>query len=186
MVGLGYTRGGGPPSHGGRRGGCRGEAIKTGFMLSQGGEFAFVLLSLAKELRILPDELNRLLIIVVRPTVQPPPCFASPTSSCLPRFAMNTSHASFRDRASSAAHLHACVCGCMRVRNSGRCILVVIPPRWQGGRARAEGEGGVWGRWCCPWGSRRRWPPWAPSSRTPLRPSLLQAIAPLSRNPPAS
>lgn len=43
----------------------RGEAIKTGFLLSQGGEFAFVLLSLAKELRILPDELNRLLIIVV-------------------------------------------------------------------------------------------------------------------------
>ncbi len=43
----------------------RGEAIRTGFLLSQGGEFAFVLLSLAKELRILPDELNRLLIIVV-------------------------------------------------------------------------------------------------------------------------
>ena len=34
-------------------------------MLSQGGEFAFVLLSLAKELKVLPDELNRLLIIVV-------------------------------------------------------------------------------------------------------------------------
>jgi Kef-type K+ transport system membrane component KefB len=33
--------------------------------LSQGGEFAFVLLSLAKELKVLPDELNRLLIIVV-------------------------------------------------------------------------------------------------------------------------
>lgn len=43
----------------------RAEAIRTGFLLSQGGEFAFVLLSLAKELRILPDELNRLLIIVV-------------------------------------------------------------------------------------------------------------------------
>ena len=44
---------------------CRAEAIRTGFMLAQGGEFAFVLLSLAKELKVLPDELNRLLIIVV-------------------------------------------------------------------------------------------------------------------------
>ena len=44
---------------------ARPEAIRTAFLLSQGGEFAFVLLSLAKELRILPDELNRLLIIVV-------------------------------------------------------------------------------------------------------------------------
>ena len=43
----------------------REEAIRTGFLLSQGGEFAFVLLSLAKELKVLPDELNRLLIIVV-------------------------------------------------------------------------------------------------------------------------
>lgn len=34
-------------------------------MLAQGGEFAFVLLSLARELKVLPDELNRLLIIVV-------------------------------------------------------------------------------------------------------------------------
>eukprot|EP00884_Botryococcus_braunii_P021010 jgi/Botrbrau1/7593/Bobra.0159s0042.1 len=34
-------------------------------MLAQGGEFAFVMLSLAKELKVLPDELNRLLIIVV-------------------------------------------------------------------------------------------------------------------------
>ncbi len=34
-------------------------------MLSQGGEFAFVLLSLANELKILPTDLNRLLIIVV-------------------------------------------------------------------------------------------------------------------------
>ena len=30
----------------------RGEAIRTGFLLSQGGEFAFVLLSLAKELKV--------------------------------------------------------------------------------------------------------------------------------------
>lgn len=44
---------------------CRAESIRTGFMLAQGGEFAFVLLSLAKELKVLPDELNRLLIIVV-------------------------------------------------------------------------------------------------------------------------
>lgn len=34
-------------------------------MLSQGGEFAFVLLSLANQLRILPSNLNQLLIIVV-------------------------------------------------------------------------------------------------------------------------
>lgn len=44
---------------------CRSESIRTGFTLAQGGEFAFVLLSLAKELKVLPDELNRLLIIVV-------------------------------------------------------------------------------------------------------------------------
>lgn len=41
------------------------EAVRTAFSLSQGGEFAFVLLSLANELRVLPEELNRLLIIVV-------------------------------------------------------------------------------------------------------------------------
>ena len=34
-------------------------------MLAQGGEVAFVLLSLASELKVLPQELNRLLIIVV-------------------------------------------------------------------------------------------------------------------------
>jgi hypothetical protein len=34
-------------------------------LLSQGGEFAFVLLSLANELKVLPTDLNRLLIIVV-------------------------------------------------------------------------------------------------------------------------
>ena len=43
----------------------RGESIRTGFMLSQGGEFAFVLLSLAEQLRVLPPQLNQLLIIVV-------------------------------------------------------------------------------------------------------------------------
>ncbi|KAG2435789.1 hypothetical protein HXX76_006985 [Chlamydomonas incerta] len=43
----------------------RSESIRTGFMLSQGGEFAFVLLSLANQLRILPTNLNQLLIIVV-------------------------------------------------------------------------------------------------------------------------
>ncbi|KAG2498210.1 hypothetical protein HYH03_003961 [Edaphochlamys debaryana] len=43
----------------------RSEAIRTGFVLSQGGEFAFVLLSLANQLRILPTSLNQLLIIVV-------------------------------------------------------------------------------------------------------------------------
>lgn len=44
---------------------CRQESIQTAFLLSQGGEFAFVLLSLANELKVLPKELNRLLIIVV-------------------------------------------------------------------------------------------------------------------------
>ena len=41
------------------------ESIKVGLMLSQGGEFAFVLLELARQLEILPAELNSLLIIVV-------------------------------------------------------------------------------------------------------------------------
>lgn len=44
---------------------CRQESIRTAFLLSQGGEFAFVLLSLANELKVLPTDLNRLLIIVV-------------------------------------------------------------------------------------------------------------------------
>jgi Kef-type K+ transport system membrane component KefB len=43
----------------------RAESIRTGFILSQGGEFAFVLLALANQLNVLPAELNRLLIIVV-------------------------------------------------------------------------------------------------------------------------
>lgn len=43
----------------------RGESVRTAFMLAQGGEFAFVLLSLAAELKVLPEELNKLLIIVV-------------------------------------------------------------------------------------------------------------------------
>ncbi len=43
----------------------RSESIRTGFMLSQGGEFAFVLLSLASSLHVLPDNLNQVLIIVV-------------------------------------------------------------------------------------------------------------------------
>ncbi|KAL4424973.1 hypothetical protein ABPG77_002858 [Micractinium sp. CCAP 211/92] len=41
------------------------ESVRTGFLLSQGGEFAFVLLALANQLNVLPAELNRLLIIVV-------------------------------------------------------------------------------------------------------------------------
>lgn len=45
--------------------GRRGESVRTAFMLAQGGEFAFVLLSLAAELKVLPEELNKLLIIVV-------------------------------------------------------------------------------------------------------------------------
>ena len=43
----------------------RSDSIKTGFILSQGGEFAFVLLALAAQLKVLPEELNKLLIIVV-------------------------------------------------------------------------------------------------------------------------
>jgi Kef-type K+ transport system membrane component KefB len=43
----------------------RGESIRTGFMLAQGGEFAFVLLSLASGLEVLPASLNQILIIVV-------------------------------------------------------------------------------------------------------------------------
>ena len=43
----------------------RQESIRIAFLLSQGGEFAFVLLSLANELKVLPTDLNRLLIIVV-------------------------------------------------------------------------------------------------------------------------
>jgi Kef-type K+ transport system membrane component KefB len=43
----------------------RAESIRTGFVLSQGGEFAFVLLALAAQLEVLPAELNKLLIIVV-------------------------------------------------------------------------------------------------------------------------
>eukprot|EP00878_Enallax_costatus_P013828 GHUV01014463.1.p1 GENE.GHUV01014463.1~~GHUV01014463.1.p1 ORF type:complete len:492 (+),score=144.01 GHUV01014463.1:299-1774(+) len=41
----------------------KGESIRTGFLLSQGGEFAFVLLSLACQLKLLPEELNQILII---------------------------------------------------------------------------------------------------------------------------
>jgi Kef-type K+ transport system membrane component KefB len=37
----------------------RSESIRTGFLLSQGGEFAFVLLSLANKLKVLPEELNQ-------------------------------------------------------------------------------------------------------------------------------
>lgn len=43
----------------------RAESVRTGFILSQGGEFAFVLLALANQLNVLPADLNRLLIIVV-------------------------------------------------------------------------------------------------------------------------
>lgn len=41
------------------------ESIRTAFTLSQGGEFAFVLLALANQLNVLPVELNKLLIMVV-------------------------------------------------------------------------------------------------------------------------
>ncbi|KAK6156698.1 hypothetical protein DH2020_010946 [Rehmannia glutinosa] len=41
------------------------ESIRIGFLLSQGGEFGFVVFSLANRLGVLPLELNKLLIIVV-------------------------------------------------------------------------------------------------------------------------
>jgi Kef-type K+ transport system membrane component KefB len=41
------------------------ESVKVGLTLSQGGEFAFVLLALAQDLRVLPEDLNALLICVV-------------------------------------------------------------------------------------------------------------------------
>ncbi|GLJ29909.1 hypothetical protein SUGI_0591300 [Cryptomeria japonica] len=41
------------------------ESVRIGLLLSQGGEFAFVVFSLANRVGVLPLELNRLLIIVV-------------------------------------------------------------------------------------------------------------------------
>ena len=41
------------------------EAVRTGFILAQGGEFAFVVLALAAQLKVLPEQLNQLLISVV-------------------------------------------------------------------------------------------------------------------------
>jgi len=41
------------------------ESVRVGLLLSQGGEFAFVIFQLADDLKILPDQLNQLLIIVV-------------------------------------------------------------------------------------------------------------------------
>ncbi len=47
------------PGAGGGGGGLGGESLRIGFMLSQGGEFAFVLLSLAAQLKVLPENLNQ-------------------------------------------------------------------------------------------------------------------------------
>ncbi|KAG7022518.1 K(+) efflux antiporter 3, chloroplastic, partial [Cucurbita argyrosperma subsp. argyrosperma] len=41
------------------------ESVRIGFLLSQGGEFGFVVFSLANRLGVLPLELNKLLIIIV-------------------------------------------------------------------------------------------------------------------------
>lgn len=41
------------------------ESVKTGVVLSGGGEFAFVILTLAQRLDVLPIELNKLLVGVV-------------------------------------------------------------------------------------------------------------------------
>eukprot|EP00741_Cyanophora_paradoxa_P011139 tig00020553_g10760.t1 len=47
-------------------GGLRpGPAVRTGLLLSQGGEFSFVIFALAKQLGILPEDVNNLLIVVV-------------------------------------------------------------------------------------------------------------------------
>lgn len=43
----------------------RAESVRTGLLLGQGGEFAFVVFSLANQLGVLPSDLNQLLIIVV-------------------------------------------------------------------------------------------------------------------------
>ena len=43
----------------------RAESVRTGLLVGQGGEFAFVVFSLANDLGVLPIELNKLLIIVV-------------------------------------------------------------------------------------------------------------------------
>lgn len=50
----------------------RAESIRTALTLSQGGEFAFVLLSLANSLNVLPTDLNKLLISVVGGFFRPP------------------------------------------------------------------------------------------------------------------
>lgn len=41
------------------------ESVRTGVVLSGGGEFAFVILTLAQRLDVLPIELNKLLVGVV-------------------------------------------------------------------------------------------------------------------------
>lgn len=41
------------------------EAVRLGFVLAQGGEFAFVIFQLADDLKILPDDLNDFLLIVI-------------------------------------------------------------------------------------------------------------------------
>ena len=43
----------------------RAESVRTGLLVGQGGEFAFVVFSLANQLGVLPSDLNQLLIIVV-------------------------------------------------------------------------------------------------------------------------
>ena len=43
----------------------RAESLRAGLLLGQGGEFAFVVFTLANQLDVLPEELNKLLIIVV-------------------------------------------------------------------------------------------------------------------------
>jgi len=55
----------------------RSESVRTGFVLSQGGEFAFVVFTLANQLQVLPENLNRLLIVVVIVSMVLTPALAS-------------------------------------------------------------------------------------------------------------
>eukprot|EP00274_Cyanoptyche_gloeocystis_P006144 CAMPEP_0196666696 /NCGR_PEP_ID=MMETSP1086-20130531/64662_1 /TAXON_ID=77921 /ORGANISM="Cyanoptyche gloeocystis , Strain SAG4.97" /LENGTH=533 /DNA_ID=CAMNT_0042003927 /DNA_START=636 /DNA_END=2234 /DNA_ORIENTATION=- len=52
-------------------------AIRSGLLLSQGGEFAFVIFALAKQLGILPADLNNLLIVVVAMSMALTPALAA-------------------------------------------------------------------------------------------------------------
>jgi len=60
------------------------DATRVAFLLSQGGEFAFVVLSLAQQLGVLPEQLNKILVVVVIISL-----FATPSLSSLGETAAN-------------------------------------------------------------------------------------------------